>query len=322
MSNLPKVSIGIPTYNRPDGLLRTLKQITAQTYPHLEILVSNNASTNPMVRAVLDRCAELDPRIRAVHQPENLGIVRNFKYVLQHSTSDYFMWAADDDEWDVRFVERCMEGHATHDVALVMPGFLRHNRALDAKAVATLPKMTGADRHADAMAFYQALPHSMYYGIHKRRLLDWYLEEPVEANDDEYLILRQILDHGVLTLPEHVLYLAGIDDAQYQIKIPKEAPDRYFYQVRRLLRYAELIDGCPQLSDVQRMQLLQTVVLTKLRFVLSFEQGLRDPAQLALARTVFDFIGELDMAHLDVFTRLIRDAKAHVARVQAQQAAA
>ncbi len=31
----PLVSVGIPTYNRPDGLLRTIKQIASQTYGNL-----------------------------------------------------------------------------------------------------------------------------------------------------------------------------------------------------------------------------------------------------------------------------------------------
>jgi len=33
----PLISVGIPTYNRPEGLERTLQQITSQTYKNLEI---------------------------------------------------------------------------------------------------------------------------------------------------------------------------------------------------------------------------------------------------------------------------------------------
>jgi len=41
------VTIGIPTYNRADGYLReALGAALAQTYPHLEILVADNASSD------------------------------------------------------------------------------------------------------------------------------------------------------------------------------------------------------------------------------------------------------------------------------------
>lgn len=42
----PLVSIGIPTYNRPQRLRKTLAGITCQTYSNLEIIVSNNCSSN------------------------------------------------------------------------------------------------------------------------------------------------------------------------------------------------------------------------------------------------------------------------------------
>jgi len=322
MSTPPRVTVGIPTYNRPDGLLRTLQQITAQTHANLEIVVSNNCSTNGLVAAVLNRCAELDPRIRAFHQPENLGIVKNFKFVLRQAASDFFMWAADDDEWDPTFIERCMQGHARSQVGTVMTGFYRHNRALDVKGPAVLPKMTGEDRFADAMNFYRAMPHSMFYGVHRRATLDWYLQEEDGANDDEYLLIQQILTHGILTLPEHLLYTAGINDAQYQIKLPQEAPDRYFYQYKRLLRYGELLAECRHVDDAQKMKLLHTVVLAKLWFVLRFEHGMRDPAQHAMAQQIYDFLNELDVNHLPVYTQLIRNAKQAMVKMQAAQAEA
>ena len=40
----PMVTVGIPTFNRPEGLERTLACITKQTYTNLEIIVSDNCS--------------------------------------------------------------------------------------------------------------------------------------------------------------------------------------------------------------------------------------------------------------------------------------
>ena len=43
-TNLPLVTVGIPTYNRPKGLERTLQCILNQTYANLEIIISDNCS--------------------------------------------------------------------------------------------------------------------------------------------------------------------------------------------------------------------------------------------------------------------------------------
>ncbi len=319
MDKQPLVSVGIPTYNRPDGLLRTIKQIAGQTYSNLEILVSNNASPNPIVPALLARCAELDPRIRFVNQPENLGILKNFQYVLNHTRGEYFMWAADDDEWDPRFIATCVEAMLGHAVGTVMPGFTRHNRALGRRGLAQLPKMTGQDRYAEVMAFYQATPHSMFYGLHRRGTVAWYGQVAADEADDEYFLVRQILEHGVLTLPEQVLYEAGIDDARYQIKFPKEAEDRYFFLGRRLLHYARLILESKAMTDLQKLDLMKRVLLGKLSFMLNFEAELRHPKQLALARQLYQFVSQIDVNQLGLYAHLVAQVNATLA---AQAAAA
>lgn len=93
----PLVSVGIPTYNRPDGLKRTLECILAQTYTNLEILVSDNASPNPEVEKIAREFASRDSRIIYYRQEENKGAVFNFKFVLKQAHGKFFMWAADDD---------------------------------------------------------------------------------------------------------------------------------------------------------------------------------------------------------------------------------
>src|SRR5262249_36893816 len=104
----PLVSVGIPTFNRPKGLRRTLRLICDQTYPNLEILVSDNASPGSETEWVVREFTEVDPRIKYFRQTANIGPIANFRFVLANASGDYFMWAADDDEWNARFVETCL----------------------------------------------------------------------------------------------------------------------------------------------------------------------------------------------------------------------
>jgi len=108
---MPLVSVGIPTYNRPQGLQQTLECITTQSYPNLEIIVSDNCSGGEETHAVVQSFMENDIRIKFYRQDSNLGAIKNFQFVLEESSGEYFMWAADDDDWEPSFIETCLNHH-------------------------------------------------------------------------------------------------------------------------------------------------------------------------------------------------------------------
>lgn len=103
----PLVSIGISTYNRADGYLKeALGGAVAQTYPDLEIIVSDNCSdddTEGVVRSFDD------PRIRYIRQERNIGANGNFNFCLEQARGAYFLLLHDDDRIDPDFVETLMD---------------------------------------------------------------------------------------------------------------------------------------------------------------------------------------------------------------------
>ena len=119
---MPLVTVGIPTYNRASGLERTLQCILGQSYDNLEIIVSDNCSTDINVLSLLKKYAAQDDRVTFFVQGKNLSIVPNFQFLLDKASGDYFMWAADDDFWDSNFIEVCVHGMLTNtDTVLCMP---------------------------------------------------------------------------------------------------------------------------------------------------------------------------------------------------------
>jgi glycosyltransferase involved in cell wall biosynthesis len=99
MESSPLISIGVPTYNRPEGLRKTLHAITRQSYSNLQIIVSDNASPGGDVREIVEGFSKHDARIQFYRHEINMGATYNFMFVLENATSEYFIWAADDDEW-------------------------------------------------------------------------------------------------------------------------------------------------------------------------------------------------------------------------------
>ena len=72
-SSEPLVSVIIPTYNRPEYLKQAINSAVKQTYQNLEIIVSDNCSSeNP--QALIESFP--DSRIKFWRHKENLGIDR------------------------------------------------------------------------------------------------------------------------------------------------------------------------------------------------------------------------------------------------------
>jgi glycosyltransferase involved in cell wall biosynthesis len=107
--NLPLVSVGIPAYNKPEGLQKTLEQITRQTYKNLEIIVSDDGSNGRENETVVRGFQQSDSRIRFFRHDTNKGQIANYTFVLEQSAGEFFMLAADDDIFELSYIEECLD---------------------------------------------------------------------------------------------------------------------------------------------------------------------------------------------------------------------
>jgi glycosyltransferase involved in cell wall biosynthesis len=105
VSHTRLVTVGLPVYNGATFLPRALGALLAQDWPDLEILVSDNASTDGSAE-LAEAFALRDGRVRVLRSSVNAGFEANFARVLDLAGGTYFMWAACDDWWDPQFVSR------------------------------------------------------------------------------------------------------------------------------------------------------------------------------------------------------------------------
>lgn len=91
-----QISIGMPVYNGAASLGAVLDAMLAQTFSAFEIIISDNGSSDGTETIARDYAAR-DSRIRYIRQPENLGAMPNFRFVMEQANAPYFMWAACDD---------------------------------------------------------------------------------------------------------------------------------------------------------------------------------------------------------------------------------
>lgn len=105
--NSPLVSIGIPAFNRAAMLRRSLDSVLSQDYFNIQIIVSDNASTDE-TESVCEEYKLMDQRILYFRQATNIGAVGNFMEVLKQAKGEYYMWLGDDDWVDSTYVSRCV----------------------------------------------------------------------------------------------------------------------------------------------------------------------------------------------------------------------
>jgi glycosyltransferase involved in cell wall biosynthesis len=98
-----KVSVLIPTLNRLSYLKESLDSALRQTHTDLEILISDDGSTDgsqDYVRAL----ATTDSRVRLLPPNPQPGLFTNINYLVQHGAGDAFCILADDDRLLPEFV--------------------------------------------------------------------------------------------------------------------------------------------------------------------------------------------------------------------------
>lgn len=71
----------IPTYNQPEFLSEAVDSAPAQTYPNMEIIIADDASTEAACRDIL-ATYENNPRVRVCRNESSLGRVVNYQKTL------------------------------------------------------------------------------------------------------------------------------------------------------------------------------------------------------------------------------------------------
>lgn len=97
------LTIGMPVYNAAAYLEPALRSLLEQSDPAFRLVISDNGSTDDTVE-IIHRVVAGDPRVTLIEQPQNKGVIANFRAVLDASETRFFMWAAGDDVWDREWV--------------------------------------------------------------------------------------------------------------------------------------------------------------------------------------------------------------------------
>ncbi len=118
-----KLTIAIPTYNRAELILKSVKKILSSKCDKIELLVSDNNSEDH-TEQVLSKIK--DSRFRYIRNSTNLGFTRNLVQSVREASSDFVLMMSDEDECNISMVEDIVNGKILKsDVGIIFSSIQR-----------------------------------------------------------------------------------------------------------------------------------------------------------------------------------------------------
>jgi glycosyltransferase involved in cell wall biosynthesis len=206
----PLVSVGLPIYNRPEKMKKSLDCLINQTYTNLEIIVSNDCSPNPEIYAILDEYKTKDSRLHIHTQQTNLGIYRNFWFVLQKATGQYFMYAQEDDLWEPDFIEKLVHQLERHpEQAMAMSATNRVDE--DGKHFDTTRLNGKIVLHLSLLALYDEVLSFLYMGLFRTDILKKFDYTPADILGKDVVIMAEMILSCPFGYIDQPLYTKGLE---------------------------------------------------------------------------------------------------------------
>jgi GT2 family glycosyltransferase/Tfp pilus assembly protein PilF len=182
----PLISVIMPSYNiDPKWMIGAIESVRSQIYPYWELCISDDASTIPEIRTLLEEYAAREPRIHVTFRSENGHISVNSNTALTLANGDYIALMDADDvlsEDALFWVAREIMLHPEVDL------LFSDEDKIDQKDVRFDPYFKSAWNPA-LMLSHNAFSH---LGVYRRRLIEdvGRFRKGYEGSQDYDLVFR------------------------------------------------------------------------------------------------------------------------------------
>lgn len=171
----PTFSICIPNYNYARYIGETIQSVLDQTYPHFEIIIADNASTDNSVEVIE---SFKDKRIRLIRNRYNIGFAPNLQRVASEAQNDFLILLSSDDRMRPKALE-------IYSAVIKSQGQEAPRTVLYSVAAMIDGSGQQLPHNVDQQIFYQELP------VTERPLLDGGTYYLYNGRD----VLRKVLGH-------------------------------------------------------------------------------------------------------------------------------
>jgi hypothetical protein len=195
------VSVGIPTFNRAAKLRRAAESVLAQTHAELELVISDNASSDDTEALCRELCAS-DARVRYLRSPVNRGPTANFNALYEAVSGEFAMMLSDDDWLDPTYVEHCLAGLAGNPSRSLVCGRARYLEGERTVRLGALIELESADPAARVLDYLGSVDENgLFYGLARHEVLR--AAAPLRnVLGNDWLLVASMLIQGTATTIE------------------------------------------------------------------------------------------------------------------------
>jgi len=216
VSNPPKISVIITTYNRKHFLYQAIQSVLRQDYPHKEVIVIDDCSSDGTEELMTDSFGG-DARVIYMRSETNSGPGNNRrKAFAAHADGEYVLFLDDDDYLiDMNYFSRAVNFHLLHpEIAFVAANVFNEYSQTKQLSISSLGLPELISRHDYFMNFEQKgypKPASTLTTVFKREVL---LEMDIlkmNMVNDASIYLRSLLagDAGFIDIIAGVYRIHG-----------------------------------------------------------------------------------------------------------------
>ena len=204
---MKKVSIGITVYNQAHYIGQAVESALAQDYPNLEVVVSDNHSTDA-IGGAMSRYLH-DPRVRYFRNDQNIGMIANARKALYEYSSGDLALHLDGDDYliDDKYISKAVDLIEQHRLVMVFARlkafYEKENLLVEDKVNSNLPQII--DGNWFFLHFYKgySLPTlTILHDRHEAMKLGFF-EKDIRSSDWEGF-LRLVVTHKIGFIDEFV----------------------------------------------------------------------------------------------------------------------
>lgn len=118
------VSVIMPTYNGSKYLAASIESILSQTYQNLELLITDDHSSDPLTLQLLKDFSQKDPRVDVVFLDTNMGPGYARNHAIERARGQYIAFCDSDDRWAEDKLEKQLAFMKKEDCALSCTSYL------------------------------------------------------------------------------------------------------------------------------------------------------------------------------------------------------
>lgn len=199
MKETPLVSVITPFYNSEKFLEETIQSVIKQTFPHWELFLVNDFSTDKSQDIAEKHCAT-DSRVHLIKLEKNsgVGVARNIG--TQHAKGKYIAFLDADDVWMPRKLETQLKFMDKHQINLCFSSYLLMDEQGNqlGKVIEALPqlsyrKLLKSNYIGNLTGIYDAEVLGKVYSPEIRKRQDWGLWLKILKNEKTALGIKEPL---------------------------------------------------------------------------------------------------------------------------------